>query len=89
MGFVVLMGMGTVFFGLICIILLTTLMGKIMGVSKAAPAAAKPVAAAPAAPAPAKVEAIQPEVLAAITAALEGEVGAAAQREAIVSIRKL
>ena len=88
MGFVVLMGMGTVFFGLACIILLTTLMGKIMGVSTAAPAAAKPVAAAPVA-APAKVEAIQPEVLAAITAALEGEVGAAAQREAIVSIRKL
>ena len=30
--FVVLMGIGTVFFGLICIILLTTIMGKIMKV---------------------------------------------------------
>ncbi|MBO4914185.1 MAG: OadG family protein [Oscillospiraceae bacterium] len=30
MGFVVLMGIGTVFFGLICIIVLTVIMGKIM-----------------------------------------------------------
>ena len=37
--FVVLMGIGTVFFGLICIIFLTTIMGKIM--SKIAPAPEK------------------------------------------------
>ena len=36
--FVVLMGVGTVFFGLICIIVLTMIMGKIM--SKITPAAA-------------------------------------------------
>ncbi len=29
--FVCLMGMGTVFFGLICLIVLTTIMGKIVG----------------------------------------------------------
>ena len=37
--FVCLMGMGTVFFGLICLIVLTTVMGKIVG-GHAAPAAA-------------------------------------------------
>ena len=36
--FVVLMGIGTVFFGLICIIFLTTIMGKIM--SRVTPATA-------------------------------------------------
>ena len=37
--FVCLMGMGTVFFGLICLIVLTTVMGKIVG-GHADPAAA-------------------------------------------------
>ena len=36
--FVCLMGMGTVFFGLICLIALTTIMGKIVG-GRAVPAA--------------------------------------------------
>ena len=36
--FVCLMGMGTVFFGLICLIVLTTIMGKIVG-GRPAPAA--------------------------------------------------
>ena len=81
------MGMGTVFFGLICIIALTVLMGKVMG---AVGANAPQLAVAPAVPAPAaKIEAIQPEILAAISAALDGEVGMSAQSENIVSIRKL
>ncbi|MBQ3496526.1 MAG: OadG family protein, partial [Oscillospiraceae bacterium] len=37
--FVVLMGIGTVFFGLICIIVLTLLMGKIIGGGEAPKAA--------------------------------------------------
>ena len=52
--FVTLMGIGTVFFGLICIIVLTTVMGSVLK-SKSKPAApapaAAPKAAAPAAPA--------------------------------------
>ena len=48
--FVTLMGIGTVFFGLICIIFLTMAMGAILKGKEKAPAAA---AAAPAAPAPA------------------------------------
>ena len=52
--FVTLMGIGTVFFGLICIIVLTTIMGSVLksNAKPAAPApAAAPKAAAPAAPA--------------------------------------
>ena len=45
--FVCLMGMGTVFFGLICLIVLTMLMGKIVGGMAPAPAPA-PVKAGPA-----------------------------------------
>ena len=47
--FVCLMGMGTVFFGLICLIVLTMLMGKIVGGMAPAPA---PVKAGPALPHP-------------------------------------
>ena len=51
--FVTLMGIGTVFFGLVCIIVLTTIMGAVLkSNAKPAPApAAAPKAAAPAAPA--------------------------------------
>ena len=49
--FVTLMGIGTVFFGLICIIVLTTVMGSVLK-SKSKPAAPAPAAPAkkPAAP---------------------------------------
>ena len=43
--FVVLMGMGTVFFGLVCLIVLTSIMGRILG-REAAPAVAAPAAQA-------------------------------------------
>ena len=43
--FVCLMGMGTVFFGLICLIVLTMIMGRVVG-GHAAPAAA-PAASTP------------------------------------------
>lgn len=82
--FVVLMGMGTVFFGLICIIFLTSIMGGVMKNSaKAAPAVA---ASAAAAPAPQK-QGMQPEIIAAITAALSEEVGISASN--IVNIKKI
>ena len=54
--FVTLMGIGTVFFGLICIIVLTTIMGSVLK-SKSKPAAPAP-AAAPKAAAPAAAAAL-------------------------------
>ena len=92
--FVVLFGIGVVFFGLICIIFLTAIMGKIMvslekknpaPAPTAAPAAAPRSAAAPAA-APAG---IAPEIIAAITAALSEEPGISSHGVNITSIKKL
>ena len=91
--FVVLFGIGVVFFGLICIIVLTSIMGKIMvALAKNAPAPAPaaaapaPVAAPAAAPAPAG---IAPEVIAAITAALSEEPGISSHGINITSIKKV
>ena len=92
--FVVLMGMGTVFFGLICIIFLTWIMGKVMGsVTTKAPAAA-PAAAAPApkaTPAAPAVDpnAVAPEIVAVITAVLSEEVGIPSHGVNITNIKKL
>lgn len=84
--FVTLMGIGTVFFGLICIIFLTMVMGAILKGKEKAPAAA---AAAPvAAPAP-KPQGMQPEIVAAITAALSEEVGISSRSMNIVNIKKI
>lgn len=83
--FVTLMGIGTVFFGLICIIFLTMAMGAILKGKEKAPAAAP--AAAPA-PAP-KPQAMQPEIVAAITAALSEEVGISSRSMNIVNIKKI
>ena len=77
--FVVLMGMGTVFFGLICIILLSTIMSKVClsldGKSGAAPDAPTPVET-PAAPAVqnAPIQNRQ-AMIAAISAAIAEELG--------------
>ena len=85
--FVTLMGIGTVFFGLICIIFLTMAMGAILKGKEKAPAAA---AAAPAAPAPAPApQGMQPEIVAAITAALSEEVGISSRSMNIVNIKKI
>ena len=90
--FVTLFGVGTVFFGLICIIVLTTIMGAVLKEKKgaapaAAPAAAAPKAAAPAAP---KVDtAKQQEIIAAITAAISEELGPRANGMTILDIKKL
>ena len=85
--FVTLMGIGTVFFGLICIIFLTMAMGAILkGKEKAPAAAAAAPAAAPAAPKP---QGMQPEILAAITAALSEEIGIPSRSMNIVNIKKI
>lgn len=84
--FVCLMGMGTVFFGLICLIILTTIMGKIVG-GRAAPAAA-PAATIPAA-APAAAEPNRQELVAAVSAAIAEELGTDITGIRIVSMKKL
>ena len=84
--FVCLMGMGTVFFGLICLIGLTTLMGRICGRGQQA-ASAAPVA--PVAAAPAAAEPNRQELVAAISAAIAEELGTDVTGIRIVSMKKL
>lgn len=88
--FVTLMGIGTVFFGLICIIVLTTIMGSVLksNAKPAAPApAAAPKAAAPAAPAVNIAK--EQEILAAVIAAVTEDLGPSASRMQITSINKI
>ena len=88
--FVTLMGIGTVFFGLICIIVLTTVIGSVLK-SKSKPAApapaAAPKAAAPAAPAVNTAK--EQEILAAVIAAVTEDLGPSASRMQITSINKI
>ena len=88
--FVTLMGIGTVFFGLICIIVLTTVMGSVLK-SKSKPAApapaAAPKAAAPAAPAVNTAK--EQEILAAVIAAVTEDLGPSASRMQITSVNKI
>jgi len=88
--FVTLMGIGTVFFGLICIIVLTTVMGSVLK-SKSKPAApapaAAPKAAAPAAPAVNTTK--EQEILAAVIAAVTEDLGPSASRMQITGINKI
>ena len=87
--FVTLMGIGTVFFGLVCIIVLTTIMGAALkSNAKPAPApAAAPKAAAPAAPAVNTAK--EQEILAAVIAAVTEDLGPSASRMQITSINKI
>ncbi len=88
--FVTLMGIGTVFFGLVCIIFLTMAMGNLLK-TKAAPTPAAP-AAAPAAPAPAApaVNTVkEQEILAAVIAAVTEDLGPSASRMQITGINKI
>ena len=87
--FVTLMGIGTVFFGLVCIIVLTTIMGAVLkSNAKPAPApAAAPKAAAPAAPAVNTAK--EQEILAAVIAAVTEDLGPSASRMQITNINKI
>ncbi|MBU5626923.1 OadG family protein [Oscillibacter sp. MSJ-2] len=88
--FVCLLGIGTVFFGLICIIVLATLMSKACGAKASkVPAAAAPAAAASA---PVPAEASIPnrqEMIAAISAAVADELGTDISAIRILSMKKL
>lgn len=84
--FVCLMGIGTVFFGLICLIVLTTLMGKLCTPKQSA---AAPAAAAAAAPTLAAAEPNRQEMIAAISAALAEELGMDITGIRILSVKKV
>ena len=92
--FVIAMGLGTVFIGLICIVVLCKILGAVCTLIEKAPAApvAAPVAAtAPAAPAvsasqdPAKRQ----EIIAAIGVAIAEECGVGVEAIRITSIKKI
>lgn len=84
--FVCLMGMGTTFVGLICIIFLTMLMGKVMQkLEKPEPPKAAPVPAAPTVPA----DGLTAEVRIAILAALQQESGFDLARVSSIDIRRI
>lgn len=84
--FVVLMGLGTTFFGLTCIIFLICLLGKLPGGEqpKSAPAPATAAAAAPAAD-----KEQEKRVVAAITTSLAHELDISPSGIRIMSIKKI
>ncbi len=87
--FVVLMGVGTVFFGLICIIFLSYLMSAVCKTLEKTPAAA-PAAATGAVPA-ARNDVIpnRQAMIAAISAAIAEDLGADLAAIRILSVKKL
>lgn len=87
--FVVLLGVGTVFVGLICLIILCKIIGAIFGgVKEKSAESAKPVVAPPAATAPAVIENKQ-EIIAAVSAAIAEELGTDVSAIKITSFKKL
>ncbi len=84
--FVCVMGIGTVFAGLICIILLVTLMSLICRKTESKPMSA-PAVPAPRAAAP--TSGMGPELVAAIAAAIAEDMGADVSAIRIKSIKQL
>lgn len=93
--FVIAMGLGTVFIGLICIILLCKILGAVCTLIEkgpAAPAASAPTASvAPVAPTASKAQdpAKRQEIIAAIGVAIAEECGVGAEAIRITSIKKI
>lgn len=88
--FVILMGLGTVFFGLICIILLCYIMSYfVQKIAKPTPAQA-PAPATTVAPAPAKSTiANRQEFIAAVSAVIAEELGTDVSAIRILSVKEL
>jgi sodium pump decarboxylase gamma subunit len=85
--FVCLMGMGTVFVGLVCIVLIVSVMSAIVRKLKGNAAAPAPVAAAPVQPQVNSGK--KPELIAAIAAAIAEDMGTDVSAIRIVSIKKV
>ena len=84
--FVCLMGMGTVFFGLICLIALTSVMSAVLRAVGKQPTACAAPAPQPAAPA---AGAVTPELIAAVSAAVAEDLGTDVTGIRILSIKPL
>lgn len=82
--FVCLMGIGTVFFGLICIILLVTLMSFVCRKTEQ-----KTTLAPVAAPAGVPKAGIGPELIAAVSAAIAEEMGTDISAIRIISMKQI
>ena len=80
--FVCLMGMGTVFFGLVCIIILTKLMSAVLG-KKPEPAQSASGSA------DVLPQTVTPELVAAVSAALAEELGTDITGIRIISMKKV
>jgi len=93
--FVIVMGLGTVFIGLICIIVLCKILGAVCSLLEkqpAAPAANAPAASvAPAAPSVSKSQdpAKRQEIIAAIGVAIAEECGVGVEAIRITTIKKI
>lgn len=87
--FVVLMGISTVFFGLICIIFLSSIMSKVMMSMGKNEAAAAPVAAAAAPAAQNTAIPNRQAMIAAIAAAIAEDLGTDASGIRILSVKKI
>lgn len=85
--FVVMMGMGVVFFGLICIIALTTAMGKLLHTGTCQGTAQTSMEGKSTVSEPEQV--IGPEIFAVITSVLSEEAGTTPYGLNIVDIKKL
>ena len=81
--FVVLMGICTVFIGLICIIAIVSVMGAICR------KVVKPAPEAPVLPAAAPAQGTAPEMIAAVAAAIAEDMGADVSAIRITSIKKI
>ena len=93
-GFVVIMGMGIVFVGLICIVLLCGIMSKVVKILEKMTAVSEPAAAPAPAAAAAPVAVQEPianrqELVAAISAALAEELGTDVSAIRILSLKKV
>lgn len=84
--FVCLMGMGTVFFGLICLIVLTSVMSAVLCAVGKQPTACATPAPQPAAPA---TGAVTPELIAAVSTAMAEDLGTDITGIRIVSMKKV
>ncbi len=87
--FVVLMGLGTTFFGLTCIIFLIFLLGKLPGGEKPKSEPAAALVPSAAVPAPAEDQEQKKRVVAAITASLAHELDISPSGIRIMSIKKI
>jgi len=94
-GFVVIMGMGIVFVGLICIVLLCSIMSKVVKILEKMTSVSEPVAAPAPTAVSAPVVAVQEpianrqELVAAISAALAEELGTDVSAIRILSLKKV